>query len=638
MRRFLFASLGLVFFSAACGPRYAPPSTNISTPTVSARAPEIRFALIGEPRDVNVWALFDKKGASYADYALRSEYWLRLYRLVPPEFTFEPFAASGLPSDFVQEGNFYSSTVKLREDLKWTDGSAFTAEDVAFTVNAVLALELNFDWGAFYSRDSLDRVEVVNSYAVKFVFKQKPNVGVWQYGALQGPIAQKVFWAPRIANALDLLPEDSARVQIDHARAYLATVQYDIGELTAQLDALRSEGRGDRGLEGQLTRKQRELNYAQNNLDKALEKTASKINAAHEAVYALDDAGEPTLGAWLPADKQNGAWVNAVNPNFPLVKPNFDRATYRVFANEADALVAFQNNEVDFILSPNGVSKNIKDAKVNSTDSARFLVFNPLKPQFAEPALRAALSCMIDRQALATALRISQNAVAPLDAFILSTQWHNPEVRDACAEMDNAARTAYAVALLKSAGYSWMQEPTAESAGKILLMPNGKAFPKIRLSAPSKQSDATRAAAAKYIAEQAQRLGVPLVVSAMSVNAVVYAVYSSQKYDAALIGWRLSEYPAYLCDWFGGKNPPLYNGAKFKSACDALNVETNMDAVRTSFYQIESTLMSELPFIPLFTVARADVYQNLAYPTQKARNGWGGLRDAGAPSFAIPAP
>jgi len=49
-------------------------------------------------------------------------------------------------------------------------------------------------------------------------------------------------------------------------------------------------------------------------------------------------------------------------------------------------------------------------------------------------------------------------------------------------------------------------------------------------------------------------------------------------------------------------------------------------------------LMSELPFIPLFTVMRTDVYRNLSYPLPavKILNGWGGLY--GAPSYAIPAP
>ena len=48
--------------------------------------------------------------------------------------------------------------------------------------------------------------------------------------------------------------------------------------------------------------------------------------------------------------------------------------------------------------------------------------------------------------------------------------------------------------------------------------------------------------------------------------------------------------------------------------------------------------MSEMPFIPLFTVVRADVYQGLSYPEPAANilNGWGGLY--GAPSYAMPVP
>jgi hypothetical protein len=46
--------------------------------------------------------------------------------------------------------------------------------------------------------------------------------------------------------------------------------------------------------------------------------------------------------------------------------------------------------------------------------------------------------------------------------------------------------------------------------------------------------------------------------------------------------------------------------------------------------------MSELPFIPLFTVMQADVYRNLSYPQTNILNGWSGLY--GAPSYAVPAP
>ena len=120
----------------------------------------------------------------------------------------------------------------------------------------------------------------------------------------------------------------------------------------------------------------------------------------------------------------------------------------------------------------------------------------------------------------------------------------------------------------------------------------------------------------------------------MSINDVVYAVYSSQKYDIALMGWRLSEYPAYLCQMFGGQNLHLYNSDRFKSACDALQSESKLDGARQTLRQIEAQLMSELPVIPLFTLMRADVYQGLSYPTTNILDGWSG--SYGAPSAAQP--
>ena len=55
----------------------------------------------------------------------------------------------------------------------------------------------------------------------------------------------------------------------------------------------------------------------------------------------------------------------------------------------------------------------------------------------------------------------------------------------------------------------WSQ--TSESAGQNLLLSNGEPFPKVTLLAPSEDEDALRYAAAKYIAEQAQYLGIPLL-------------------------------------------------------------------------------------------------------------------------------
>ena len=641
MRRLFNTALFLTLLLASCVPQpdsVAEP-TSIPSPTETpppAHAPEIRFALIGEPDAANVWALFDEAGASHANYALRSEYWPRLYHILPQDSSFQPFVAADMPSEVTQDGEEYSATVKLRTDLHWTDGSPFTAEDVAFTANTILAFELGYDWSTYYSLEYLLRVEAVDSNTVKYYFKQKPNVGIWQYGALQAPIVQKDFWELAVTDAATLLPSGELRIQIDQARSYLDTVQASVDDLTAKVTAIRITGQEDRQLESNLTRRTAELGFAQNNLNKLLEENSSALTGAHQKLYQLTDQDEPTLGAWMPGGEESGAWTNLANPDFAerFGMPGFDRAVYRIFEDEASALAAFQNGEVDFVLSPDGINSETADAKLNASYSARFLVFNPLHEQLADPAFRAALGCMIDRDMLAA--DILQNKAAPLDSFVLSAQWHDSTKRDVCSGMDGAARIGYAVRLLKDAGYSWAQEPDADHAGQNLLLPNGEPFPQVSLLAPSKEEDALRYAAANYIAEQAQSLDIPFVVREMSLNDMVYAVYSSQKYDMALMGWRLSEYPMYLCEWFGGQNLLLYNSNRFKSACDALGVESNLDAARKNIQQIESALTSELPFLPLFTVMRSDVYRGLSFPRVNILNGWGGLY--GAPSYAMPSP
>lgn len=646
MRRLTLA-LCFTLLLVSCAPQTTPPPADdasqpasqsaqvFPTATISPAAPdEIRFALLGSPRNTNTWELFDQSGASYADYALRSDYFPRLYHLAPPDFSFQPRAAQGLPADIIEEGGFYSARVALRPDLKWSDGSPFTAEDAAFTANVALDFQLGFDWNAAYPREYLARAEAADTYTVKYVFKKRPNVGAWQYGILQGVILQKNFWQSRVAQAAKLLPPPEMEADIEKARARLAQVQGDVNGLTWQLRAIRETGAEGRDVEIILTQRKLELGYAKNTYNKAVEQYQSMLADAQRALYALDGANEPTLGTWMFASNTGGVWVNKVNPDFPFERPNFIRASYRFFADEAAALAAFENNEADFVLAPNGVARDVSGAREYPAYSARFILINQTLPHLSGPALRAALHCMIDREDLAQ--NILQNQVVPLNGLVVSTQWKNPELSSPCAGMDRPSRIEYAVATLRDAGYLWAQSPSVEGPGKGLAFHDGKAFPKVALSAPSMQADPLRYAAAKYVAEQAQYLGIPFSVKEMSLDDVVYAAFSSGQYDMALVGWRLSEYPGYVCEWFGGGSPYLYKGGKFAAECGAFNQETNLENARASARQIESALLSELSMMPLFIETRAEAYRNLAYPAPEIMNGWSGLY--GMPAYAIPAP
>lgn len=624
MRR-IVSILLLGFVLASCAPQ--PVSVPTSTPSPTAapvHAPEIRFALIGTPMDVNAWQLFDASGASYANYALRSEYWPRLYHFAPPEFNFQPQAAEGMPSAVMQDGDGYSATVKLRSDLKWTDGTPFTAEDVAFTVNTSLIYELGYDWASYYSIEYLNRAEAVDPSTVKFYFKKKPGVKVWQYGALQGPVLQKAFWESRISHAASLLPDEKLAADIEYAAAYLVTVQARVDELSAQVNALFLNGQENREISSELVKRQGELGYANNTLTKLLEERAAGIESAHQALFGVDDAGEPTLGTWIPAGEKNGVWTNEANPAFPFLQPHFDRVVYTIYPEEESAYLAFSKGEVDVILSSMGLEQQAVSVS-NPNTSVRFLVFNPGNILLSDVNLRKALACVID---------LSEIGLFSAE-FVPNVSWNNVDISFPCDGLSHEQRIEEAISFLKSAGYSWGQEPNTSQPGSGLKLPDGSDFPRIVLLSTSEAVDKNRANVASYVEQQALHLGIPLEVELSDLATVQYAVYSSEKYDVAIFGWRLGEYPGHLCEWFGAGGQFEDTGSRFRSECEALAVESDLGAARSRVFEIQSILTQELPFVPLYSEATYDVFQNVEYPFNGVLGGLSALY--GAPSYAMPA-
>jgi ABC-type transport system substrate-binding protein len=611
---------------ASCAPQPAPVPTTFPSPTATPiHAPEIRFALIGEPQDVNAWQLFDESGARYADYALRFEYWPHLYQLTLPAFDFQPAAAEGMPSAVIQEGGEYSATIKLRADLKWTDGVAFTAEDVAFTVNTSLKYELGYDWDSFYARDYLARVEAIDPVTVKFYFKQMPNVQSWQYGAVQGPILQRAFWEPRISQASTLLPGEQLAADIAYSTDYLASVQARVDDLTAQVNALFSKGQENKELSGELVKRQEELNYAKNTLNKLLEERTAAMESARQDLYHVDDDGEPTLGTWIPAGRNGNAWTNEANPDFPFAQPYFDRAVYKTYPDAESAYSAFSKGEVDVVLDPDGTTQHALSVPAPNS-SNRFLIFNPNNALLSDGNLRKALACVIAPQDIG----LSQGE------FVSNTAWKNTDAPVPCAGLVAEQRVKNAVEYLKKGGYSWSQEPGVSQPGVGLKKPDGSDFPRITLISTTLEVDADRANMATYIEQRALRLGIPLDVQLTDLASLQYAVYSSEKYDMAIFGWRLSEYPGYLCGWFGVGGQFENTGSKLGSACEALAVESDLQAAKDQIFEIQSVLSEELSFVPLYANLRYDAYQHVQYPFDSVVGGVSGLY--GAPSYAMPAP
>jgi ABC-type transport system substrate-binding protein len=659
MRSFRSFLLLAALLLAACVTTPEPPATprptNIPTPTstpLPQRAPLLRVAILGESTTTNVWALFDETGADYWNYATQTDYWPRLYHYhlaLPPldsmtraRWQFVPATAEDEPAPIVCDASTCTATISLKPNLKWTDGSPLTAEDVAFTANTALQFRLGLAWGQAYNPDLLDHAEALDESRVEFYFNSMPTVPDWQYGTLQGPIVSQAYWQPRIVKAVAILPDETLLPTIRELEKEFADLQARVNELNLSLNTMAPASTTYQDTAKQAKQFQEELNSIANKIDKNRTEYETKLVEARTSLFSLANTNEPTLGPWKFANRIEGNFENQANLGTVFGDPWFDRVRYITFPNELAAVRALENDEVDVILTPEGLSSRsiarLEDDPAitlsrNPTRSARFLAFNHANPYLSDPALHQALTCLLEPQAFS---EISDGATVPLSGFVLDDFWRAEGVILPCAQEKGETRLDQAVMILKAAGYSFSKEPASNAADIEIRNPEGNLLPSFTLLAP--KDDPLRVETALYIAQQAEVIGLALEVHQSNPDNLLYAVYGSGDYDMALLGWRLSAYPAYLCEWFmpAEGNPFAYNGSSLREECEAWEVTSDLEQARAHASEVQSILAQDLPMIPLFECVRADAYRNIRYPVDNLLDGLSGLY--GAPTLAIPIP
>ena len=128
-----------------------PPPAPAPTPVPPAQAKVWR---IGMPEDItttNIWSILGPDSTAYNYYALLNRY-PSLYALSDQRFDWIPVLADGFPTEMIEEGDFITSTVKLHDGAQWSDGTPITADDVVFTVQTAIELELPGELGQYRRR------------------------------------------------------------------------------------------------------------------------------------------------------------------------------------------------------------------------------------------------------------------------------------------------------------------------------------------------------------------------------------------------------------------------------------------------------------------------------------------------------
>lgn len=600
------------------------------TPAPEAEGPKVggpgdvyRIAVLSDMTTLNIWAAYDPD-ASIWNYAVYGSFWPTAYGLTDHRWDFVPALAADMPTELEQEGDFWVCTVPLRADAMWSDGTPITAEDWVWTAQTVLAFDLSGNWEN-YDGAYLDHIEAVDANTAKIYYHTKPGLSRHQYGVLQAPILPKAFWEPLVA---PLLEQMAAIADLDHESEEYIAQREEVVQALYQLDSTGEPVAGGWAFSQWEPGAYSEI-VKNDNYYGAMTEVTEYANGAYTEVQGdrTWGFGDPTGD--ITAQYTDGPWFNSV--------------LFSVYSADA-AILALDAGEVDFILTPNGLSRGQVDQLAgnpsietaqNPANGFRFMGFNFSVKPLDDVAVRQAVNCMVDKQFLTQ--NLMQGAAIPVYTIVPrgNAYWYNPDTTIFCDGMSAQERLLEAVRLLKEAGYTWEVEPSwnedrggSAEWGSGLMLPDGTAFPELELLAPSAGYDPLRATAGVYIEQWMNQLGMPTSANLTNFNNILDVVFGGGEWDLFILGWGVTAFPDYACDFFytgAGFNVGAFSNPEFDAKCDEFYAETDIERAKALNYEIQEMLAIELPYVYLFTTPMWDAWNGdaIMFPFTDVNDGIG---------------
>ena len=585
----------------------------VVTPTPEPKAPRGPVVwTIGFPEDItstNVWDIIGPGSTAYNFYALMNQY-PSLMGLSDVRFDYVPLLAAGFPTDVTREGEFFTAEVKIQPGAKWSDSEPIGAEDVAFTINTALEFELPGNWASNIPADVVDHVEAVSPDTAKFFFKREPGLAEWQYGVAQQVIVAEHYWAPIVENIrnTEANPEDRRQALFKFEPVDEPTA----GEMMFQ-----------KWEPGAFVALEKNPQYFW---------ADSRVNEYSGGAYEETVAGK-TFTAYGDASGDvdlsltRGVQADSVN--------------FSIFSSQDAAILALRSGEIDYFLSPLGLTAGLK-AQVsgqpgiatiqNPSNGFRYLGFNVRRKPMSDLAFRTAVATLIDKEFLTD--KILQGAAFPIYTVVPEGNgfWWNKDVPQIGKGLDREARINETVTILKDAGYTWEKEPVWNAAGRKvdagtgLRDPDGNLIPELEILAPSAGYDPLRATSAIWIEQWLKQAGIPVKANLTGFNVIIPRLTEDPEFnfDMWILGWGLTIYPDYVAAFFttdqtvvGGLNMGGYSNAEFDATAKAFLSETDIEVAREKVFRIQQILAEELPYVTLFATPIIEAYRsdfvNFAY-------------------------
>lgn len=502
----------------------------------------LTIGLPEEPRTLNIWLAGDANS-----WKVLGQIYQSMYRRDPDTLALIPWLAREMP---VLEKDTLSYLVRLRT-AKWSDGSDFTAHDVAFTARVFL----DFKVPRYYSKwKAVRKIEVVDDHTVRFYLK-KPSAIILSR-VFTAPMVSKKQWEPLVKAALET-EKPLRTLQNTVLETPMGTGPFVLAEYR-------------KGMYIHMTRNPHFFG------------TGMRI-------------GDRTLGPYIDGlmFRMYGTSDVAI---LALKKGEIDMYWWGIQPGYVADL-----DQTDHV----AVHHNTKSAMY-------FMGFNLRKPPFDDVRLRRAVALLIDKPFIINRLLQNYGRAMPSVVPAGNRFWHNPGVTRYGDDLNREDRIRKAFELLSDAGYSWEVPPVDESGQVVsaqnMRLPGGKPMERWVILTPPADYDPKRAFAGMMIQEWLRDLGMPVFARPMSFGALLDTVKGRHEFDAFVLGYgRLNLDPDYVRTFFYSKNDKTrgwnmsgYHNPAFDALADAQRGEMDRENRRDLLFKMQEILLADVPYIPLY--------------------------------------
>jgi len=502
----------------------------------------VKIGLLEEPKTLNFWLASDAWSKKVLNQVYQS-----LYIYEPKTLELIPWLAEGMP--VLDEENLVY-TVKLRE-AKWSDGTPFTAEDVAFTAGVIKEFK---DSRRNYMWEFIKEVEVVDPHTVRFHLEEP--MAIFRERTLTTDIVQKKQWEPivEVARKAEKPLASLRNHEITHP---IGTGPFVLTEWKkgAFLFMKKNEHFFGKG-----------LNLAGFELGPYIDGIIFKMYGTPDAAVLAIKKGDMDMFWWR------------IQPGY--MEELEEHPDVELFTNERSALY--------------------------------YMGFNVRKPPFDDRALRQAVAYLVDRDFIM--LRVLQGYGTKMTSIVPpgNVTWHYGGKPGYAEKMLRSERVRAATRILKEAGYSWETPPVTESGevveGKGIRLPDGSPMKPFTILTPAADYDPARAMAGLMVQEWLRSAGFPVSAKPLAFGSLLDKVKGTHDFDMFVMGYgHLSLDPDYLRSFFHSENdqPRGWNMSGYKNPAYDELAEASARAMDPAarqkiIFQMQKILMEDIPYLPLY--------------------------------------